>query len=567
MKHLRIILSLSKPYFTSTEKGRAWGLFSLTSVCEILFVISTVASSYWANGLFTALQKMDVPAFYRSIYWFIPLLMWTLISFVSKHYFKQMLELNWRVWLTDYFLSRYFSNRAYYDLQLRHHGTDNPDQRISEDIQKFITQSMTLFFSLLNSVTTLLFFIAILWMLSGTLEFSLWGHDVRIHGYLVWVAVLYSGIGTIVAIYVGRPLIRLDYAQEKVEGNFRFAMARTREYVEPIAFYHGENAEKNHLLRLFDAVVDNAYLIIKRVLKFNMFSNIFTNLPNLLPIVACAPRYFAGVMSFGDLMQVRGAFSSVQDSLSFLANAYPLVASLAASTDRLADFQSKMNDVVRKKDPRSFVDQTFLELKHVSLLKPSHDILTMPLSLKIEAGDRILLQGASGLGKSTLLRAIAGLWPYVQGHIHLPEHAHIAFTSQKPYMPLGTLKEALAYPQQTSFIDLENLGHWMDSCGLAHLKLELNSKKDWGACLSLGEQQRVAFIRILLQKPDWIILDEATSSLDENLESILYMMMLKYLPDATVISVGHRESMVQFHTRFLRFHAKNGQTYVDEILI
>lgn len=498
-------------------------------------------------------------------------LLWhfTLLAFayigaaVYRLYLQQMLTIEWRTWLNERYLANWLRGRAYYRLQFldreRAPGLDidNPDQRIAEDLNLFVTQTLTLGLGLLSSVVTLVSFVAILWTLSGALEVA----GVSIPGYMVWVAVLYAGIGTWLTHLIGRPLIGLEFGQQRYEADYRFSLVRLRENSEGVALYHGEDEELGNFRGRFANVISNWWKIMRKQKQLNFFTVSYAQLAIIFPFVVAAPRYFSGAIQLGGLMQISSAFGHVQGALSWFIDAYTQFATWKATVDRLTGFSAAL-DALRAGEgqlegERTAAPAPSIAAEGLSLLLPKGASLLEPSTLELRHGEDVLVTGPSGAGKSTLFRALAGIWPFWKGRLRLPQGARMLFLPQKPYIPITTLKDAVSYPQDEARFSDEEVAQALDAVGLAHLAKDLRRSDNWAQVLSGGEQQRLAFARALLNRPDWLFLDEATASLPDEAQASLYRLLKERLPDTTLVSIGHRASLGEFHARRLVWSARS----------
>jgi putative ATP-binding cassette transporter len=466
-----------------------------------------------------------------------------------------MLQIEWRTWLNERYLGTWLAGRAYYQLQLLDKGTDNPDQRIADDLRLFVEATLSLTLGLLSAVVTLLSFIAILWTLSGTLE--LWG--IAIPGYMVWCALAYAIAGSWLAHVIGKPLIGLEFNQQRYEADYRFALVRLRENAEGVALYRGEQEELANFRGRFGSVIGNWWAIMKKQKQLGWFTNFYAQIAIVFPFLVAAPRYFSGAISLGQYTQTASAFNQVQSALSWFIDAYTQFAAWKATVDRLAGFSEALErmreEAARLDGERAEGAGPDLQARDLALALPQGKVLLAPTSLALERGEAVLVSGPSGAGKSTLFRALAGIWPYWHGVIRLPRGARLLFLPQKPYLPIGALKHAVCYPADAAAHGDDAVAEALRAVGLGHLAAELAHAENWAQVLSGGEQQRLAFARALLNKPDWLFLDEATASLPDDTQAALYALLKERLPAATVVSIGHRASLAQFHPRRLVWQA------------
>ena len=499
----------------------------------------------WYQIFWDALQNYEQERFFPLLGQFSAIAFTYIIIAVYAVYLRQMVQIKWRTWMTNNYLQAWMGGQIYYRLQ---DATDNPDQRISEDIGQFVNLTLALLIGFLKELTTLGAFGVVLWNLSGSFTFNLGGMEIVIAGYMFWFSLIYSGIGTVLAHKVGRRLISLNFDQQKYEADFRFSMMRVRENSESIAFYRGEPNELEGFNLKFSNVIKNYWQLMKKTKHLNFYVNGYAQLAVIVPYIMAYPRYFAKEIQLGGLMQISSAFGRVQDALSFFVNSYDTLATLAAVINRLAGFTEHMEEA--KKVQSSVTTSTAPELKisALSVSLPTGRELLKKLSLELQNSKSLLVTGLSGCGKSTLLRTLAGLWAHASGEISLPEKARVMFLPQKPYLPLGTLKRALIYPSaEKESPPEERLKKVLQQVELPALVEKLDTAEDWSRILSLGEQQRLAFARVLLSAPEYIFLDEATSALDEPRELEMYELIRRELPKVTVVSVGHRSTLFKLH--------------------
>lgn len=548
-----IFWHLFRGYWNSEHKWKARGLLAFVIGLNFFGVYLLVRLNSWYNEFYNALQQYQVDSFWPLVGEFTGLAMLYIVIAVYAIYLRQAVQIKWRTWLTDKYLSRWLKGQVYYRLQVQNSDTDNPDQRISEDINQFVNLSLQLLIGFLKQLTTLAAFGVVLWNLSGAFTLNLGGQDIVIYGYMFWFSFVYSGIGTVCAHLVGRKLIGLNFEQQRFEADFRFNMMRVRENSESIAFYGGENAENKGFHERFAKVISNFWQLMKQTKILNFYVNGYAQLAVIVPLILAAPQYFAGAIALGGLMQTVSAFGRVQDALSYFVESYDSIAQLAAVVKRLDTFNEHMDraEMVENGVRPQTADDTELRVEDLRVQLPDSRVLLENCSLTLPAGSRLLVTGSSGCGKSTLLRTLAGIWPYGKGKLSLQKNSRLLFLPQKPYLPLGSLRRALYYPGTAAGSD-EALQAVLVKVGLDKFVTRLDEVDDWSRILSLGEQQRLAFARVLLQKPDWVFLDEATSALDEPREAEVYELLKKELPQMGVVSVGHRSTLYAQHEQELK---------------
>ena len=544
-KLIRGFVSLFKGYWSSEDKWKARGLLAVVIAMNFAMVYLLVQLNEWYNTFYNALQNYEAESFWPLIGQFSAIAFTYIIIAVYAVYLQQMLQIKWRTWMTENYLRAWMKDQTYYRLQ---DATDNPDQRISEDIGQFVNLSLGLLIGFLKQLTTLAAFGMVLWELSGSFTLTIGGTEFVIVGYMFWFSLAYSGVGTFFAHKVGRKLIGLNFDQQKYEADFRFSMMRVRENSESIAFYRGEAAEREGFDLKFSNVIKNYWQLMKKTKHLNFYVNGYMQLAIIVPLLMAAPRYFAKEIQLGGLIQISSAFGRVQDALSFFVDSYDTLATLAAVVSRLAGFTEHMQDAQKIRSEVTTSTAPELKISALNVSLPTGRELLKKLSLQLPNAKSLLVTGASGCGKSTLLRTLAGIWNYASGEISLPEKARVMFLPQKPYLPLGTLRRALIYPaaEKNSPPD-DALKKTLQLVDLPALTDKLDTADDWSRILSLGEQQRLAFARVLLTKPDYIFLDEATSALDEPREIEMYELLRRELPQVTVVSVGHRSTLFKMH--------------------
>ncbi len=546
---------IARVYWTSDEKWSAWGLLGLIIAINLGNVFVTIRINEWQRGFYNALQVFDSNEVFRQLGYFCLIAGTGVVLAVYALYFNQMLQIRWRRWLTERYLSSWLANRAYYQLQLKN-TIDNPDQRISEDVQLFTQYVCTLGVNLFTAIVGMVSFLVILWGLSGTAAIPLGKVGaLYIPGYLVWAALLYAGMATWITTKLGRALVPLNFRKQRFEGDFRFSLVRVRENAESVASYGGEQVELGVFRERFQSVADNFRRIMKRQMRLGSFTSSFAQLAFVFPFLVVSPRYFAKQITFGVLMQVTGAFCYVHDRLSSIISAYPDIVSWLAVTERLSSFDLQLGEIhdaaeaghrisIRRGGASFAVEDLDLEL-------PDGTTLLRGLCCRPDRGSALLVSGPTGIGKSTLLRAIAGIWPFGRGTIRLGE-GRTLMVPQRPYLPLGTLANTLTYPFcDPSSVGTARLAAALGEVGLGSYASQLETVDNWGQRLSLGEQQRLAFARILLAEPALLFLDEATSAVDEAGEARLYGLLKSATWQPTVVSVGHRSTLIKFHDAIL----------------
>ena len=555
------LFHLITPYWNSEEKKSARlylaGIITLT----IAAVYMTLLLNEWFNSFYSALQNYDSGAVYRGLLRFTGLAFAHIAFAVYSYYLQQRLALRWRKWMTKNYLAKWTGQQMYYRLEMFSQGTaDNPDQRISEDINLFTARTLSFMSGLLRSATTIVCFIFVLWNLSEVLSFSAAGQEIHIYGYLVWTALAYSVLGTWITHKVGHRLVSLNYLQQKLEADFRFSMVRLRETAESVAFYNGAAKEESFLSNRFMTLLRNTLFIIKKQKQLSWLTNSYAQIAIIFPFVVAVPRYLSQNISLGGLMQIANCFGKVQDAMSYFVDVYASLAEWQSCAERLLSFdkhiaaieketEEKSGSLVREETPdRLRLTDVTISVPAMDENKRTREIISSA-ACTIRSGEHVILKGPSGSGKSTLLRTLAGFWPYVKGHISMPASSEMMFIPQKPYIPMGTSAEASSYPLETA--DKEILSPLLMESGLSHLMEKPDTEADWSHILSLGEQQKLAFVRVFLRKPKWVFLDEATSAMDEETEEKMYRL-LTALPGTTVISLGHRSTLEYWHDRVLR---------------
>ena len=547
---LRQAWNIAWPYWKSEEKWSAIGLLVAIITFNLALVWLNVRFNYWYNDFYNTLQEYKWQEFWWQFAIFGMLALSYIVVGVYSAYLQRILHIRWRRWLTGRFLRNWLDDQAYYRLQLSQATPDNPDQRISDDLNRFATQSLDLSLGLLSAFVTLVSFLSILWTLSGALTIPLGGVLIYIPGYMVFAALIYAVLGTMLTRWIGRPLVQLTFDQQRYEADFRFSLVRLRENAENVAFYGGEARELDTFLSRFARVVGNWWGIIKRRKRLSWFTYGYDQVAIVFPYLVAAPRYFSKTIQLGGLMQIAQAFRQVQESLSFIVSSYTEIAEYQAVVQRLSGFRARMDEIAADRAGARPIEIEYggvgVAVDALDLDLPDGRPLRQDIALAAGPGNPLLITGPSGVGKSTVLRAIAGLWPFGRGRIRVTD-GRALFLPQRPYLPLGTLADALAYPHAATELPREHLVEALRAVGLPQLVDRLDEEGNWAQRLSIGEQQRVAFARVLLARPEIVFLDEATSALDEAAEMSLYRLLRDAPWRPTIVSIGHNTSLQRFH--------------------
>ena len=568
MKSLGDIWGLAVPYFTTRDIGEAriwpfryraqerWiGLSLLIAVVAIELgqVAISVRLSYFNRDWFNAIQEKDAAEFWNQLLFvFSPLAAIFIGSAILQLVMRAYLTIRWRRWMTEKTMSNWLDGAAHYRMQLTGSSTDNPDQRISEDINDFTTTTFALGLGLLSRATSLISFSVILWSLSKGFTFP--GTELRVPGFLFWIALVYAVLATGLTHLIGRPLISLYFQQQRYEADFRFSLARLREYGEQVALLGGEETEHLGLSRRFGALIGNFLSIVDCRKKVVAFTASYSQANVVLPFIFVAPYYFTGKVMLGVMTQTAGAFSNVQEALSFFIDSYTTIAQYKSVVDRLTGFAASAAKARALSSVKPHIEVETnggedLAIRDLEVALPKGGKVVRIKDARLRHGESVLVNGPSGAGKSTLFRAISGIWPFGQGAIKVPKGARVMLLPQRPYVPIGTLRAALTYPAPADAFPDALVRSTLDAVQLSAFADHLDEEGHWGQTLSLGEQQRLALGRALLAKPDWLFLDEATSALDEPLEKAMYRLLPETLPGVTIISIGHRHTLQAFHTR------------------
>ncbi len=537
---------LAAPYFRSSERASAWALLACVIGFQLLLVGIAVLENYWRNAFFEALQQRSWDDFLLQFWVFCAIGIGFISGNVYQRYFTQWLSIRWRRWLTDHFLSRWLDGPVHYRAQLAG-AVDNPDQRLSEDIRQYIDQLIALGVGLIGAIAKLVSFVAILWTLSNLVPLRLFGIDLAIPGYLVWAALAYAVLGTIVTHLIGRPLIPLDFERERREADFRHDLVRLRDHAEAVALLRGEAEEHRGLMRRFAAIAANWYRIMHLQQIVSLFTTTYRYYSRYFPYLIMAPMYFGGSLAFGALMQAGQAFNIVRDAFSYLVESYLKLTEFGATVQRLTGFAEAAT--AHAHPPASVSSSAHtgrFVAENVSVHAPGGATIGKLSSLDLRPGESRLLVGPSGSGKTSVLRALAGVWPHARGRIEAAESDILALP-QRPYIPKGSLRRVVSYPREEATYGEPDLTATLDAVGLSLLAPHLDTEQDWNARLSEGEKQRLSIARAILFRPDILLLDEATSALDHDSERILHALIRQKLPETTIIATAHEPLLSPLH--------------------
>ncbi|KAA0021058.1 ABC transporter ATP-binding protein/permease [Antrihabitans cavernicola] len=548
-------------YFSGKGAWKTYLFIAVLLIFALWSVRMNVLLSYQGNDMYTALQgaaqalgsgdtaSLDAAktAFWHSLIVFAVLATIHVVRSMLDLYAGQAFDIRWRLWQTDRLVDDWLDGRAFYRGRFIDDTIDNPDQRIEQDVTDYVQTTRTLAIGAVSAIASVISFTKILWDLSGPLTVL----GVEIPRAMMFLVFAYVLISTVIAFWIGRPLIKLNFLNESLTATFRYALVRLRDSAENVAFYRGERVEGVGLLSRFRAVIKNYWQIVYRLLKFNGWNLSVNQTAVVFPLIIQAPRFFSGAVTLGDVTQTGSAFGQVHDSLSFFRESYDTFAGYRATLIRLdglmaADGQSRELPKLASADTADA-----LEIVGVGVRRPDGEVLIDDLSLRMTPGDALVVKGKSGSGKTTLLRSLAELWPYADGELRRPPGHDTLFLSQMPYLPLGDLRTAISYPAAPGELDDEALRETLRKVFLSNLTDRLTEVADWAKILSPGEQQRIAFARILLIKPKVVFLDEATSAIDEGLEFAIYQLIRSEVPECILVSVAHRSTVDQHHTQKL----------------
>jgi putative ATP-binding cassette transporter len=553
-RFIRHLWGLTRIYWTSADAGRGGPLLALCVAMELGLVYANVKLAWANSGVFDAVQNKQWPEFLRAIEIFLGVALVVVLISTFRIYFRNILQIRWREHLTDHFVSRWMGPYAYGHRELHHKDTDNPDQRISEDIQSYVASALGLSLSLLSAVATLVSFAGMLWTLSGTWPLRIGTHEFWIPGLMMWVAILYALISMYLTQRVGRTLVGINFDRLRFEADFRYSLVRFRDHIEAVALARGEAVERSSALTRFHNVITNWWELITKQRNLTLLTSGIGQANGIVPLLVAAPAFFAGRMTLGGVTQTGIAYGQVSGALSWFVDAYQEIAAWRASIERLATFQEKLEETrseIARADGIKVVpiEEPALRLVDVTLAEPDGAILAADLRGQVGAGERVAILGPPGAVKTTLFRALAGIWPFGRGRVEVAEKARMLFLAHQPYLPIGTLREAVAYPAAANTFADDAVKGALTAVGLASLGARLDQSEPWDQQLSSDEQQRLVFARALLHQPDWIVMDDATAALDDAAERRVYELLAEHLPNAAVLSITNRPAVAALHHR------------------
>lgn len=555
MHTLRNFWRLAGPFWASEQKYPALLLLFATVLMTLCLVGVNILTNFWNLHFYNALQDKDYPGFLMGGLQFILLQIGTAAFTVGAFHFQQKLTLRWRRWATRSMLGQWLGSQRYQRLKLTETDVDNPDQRIAEDIDLFIVKSLKLSLGLLTSVVSLFSFLHILWQASSLVSVPLAGESVVIPGLLVWIALVYALLGTGLAFWLGRALPRLNFMQQRREADFRFALMRLRENADSVAQYRGETVENARFYQRLEAALENFWALVKKQKLIMGYSTFYLRSATVIPMFIMAPQFFAGAFPLGRLTQISAAFGEVHAAIAYLVSVFPELSEWKSVIDRLIGFQERLDKVETQSKVEHEQQSAGLQIKDLDVWLPNGRRLLNGFNLSLEPGDSLLISAPSGYGKSTLIRAVTGLWPHACGSTSY-DRGRALTLSQKPYLPLGSLREALWYPNPPEHEEDAALHLAMQQVGLQHLSEQLDEDRDWTQTLSVGELQRCAFVRALMARPAVLFLDESTSALDSANEARCYQLLKQSLPETILISVGHNAALERFHWQILELQSE-----------
>jgi putative ATP-binding cassette transporter len=557
---LRRIWRLAALYFNGEEKKKARLLALGVLVLTLLQIGIQVRFNIWNRDFFNALESRDRGAFFGQMGMFLALAAASMVTAVFQLYVRQVLQLHWRRWLVVRLQHAWLQGGRHYQLNFLEGAADNPDQRISENTRWATAMAVDMAVGLITSVLMLVSFVGILWGLSGPLHIAFGATEFDIPGYMVWAALLYAGIGSGLTWLIGRPMVEANIRRNEAESEHRFALIRLRESSEGVALIRGERDEERGLMGAFDHVVTVMKDLMRSERHLMWLTSAYGMLLTVFPVLVASPRYFAGAITLGVLMQIASAFAQVTTALNWFVDNFPRIADWRSHVERVmvledtleaADQIGAETGLIALREGPGEDGQEVLSFRDLQIAHPDGNVVIGEANAEIRAGEKVLIVGESGTGKSTLFRAIAGLWPWGSGEIHIPPRNHMMFMPQRPYLPLGSLRGAVAYPAAAKGFTDAALGQALETAGLPHLVARLDETERWDRILSLGEQQRLAFARMLLHRPRWVFMDEATAALDEDNQDRLMTLFRNEMAESALVSIGHRPGLDVYHDRTL----------------
>lgn len=541
---MAVFLRLLKPYWINRHNYAGWLLLSVIGIITAAGVWILTRLNSWYNDFYNSMVNLDKVEFQKQLIAFMIILVALVLINSCNAFFKSCLIIHWRRFMTGDFIRQWMKNDSFYKTRFTPHPSDNPDQRIAEDLREFVSLTQSLVIGTITSGATFFTFLVVLWNLSSACDFSIGSYTLHLpDGYLVYLAFIYAIFGTLIAFWIGHPLVKLNFAQQRCEADYRFALIRVRNNSESIAMYDGQKQEEEVLENFFLILVSNFKRLITKELWLRIYTLSYNQTAVIFPFLIASPLYFSGAINIGTLMQISTAFDHVKESLSTIIDNFNQWVRWKSVVDRLGSFQKNLREASEINCLTPQHNTEYLVLSSLEVASPEERILMLNGNLDLKKHVHLLIKGPSGCGKSTLLRAVSGLWPYARGIVSYPAKDGVLFMTQKPYLPIGTLRQAIAYPLQSA----PNLDRILERVGLSHLSSKLDDTENWEQILSLGEQQRIAFARAFIVQPKMLFLDEATSALDEDIEKHLYEQLTTALKEATIISIGHRSTLDQFH--------------------
>jgi putative ATP-binding cassette transporter len=564
---VRHLSRLVRVYWGSADAW--WGGFLL--VLAITFELGTVWGSLRVTDaereILDTLARRESPAFLVAITVFLAVTLLFLFCSAYRIYIRQALEIRWRRALTGHYVKRWIGPRTYVEPEL-HPDLDNPDQRIQEDVRDFVASALGLSLSFLAAVATLASFGALLWKLSAKFPVQLGGEGhMHVPGAMLWVAVAYGLLSTWVTHRVGRRLVPINFDRLRFEADFRYGLTRFRDNAEAVALLRGEAAEQRGALNRFGEVIRNWWDLIRAQRNLLLVTGAIGQANNVVPVLVAAPAYFAGAITIGTIVQIRIAYGQVSGALGWFVFAYQEIARWRANIERLSSLSESMDDTARRFASSALqvvpVNGAALRLEGLRIEEPNGRVLVDDARATIDAGDRLAITGPSGTGKTLLLRAIAGIWPFGAGRIEVPAGARMMFVAQRPYIAIGTLRAAASYPAPEGTFEDAQIHEAFRVLGLERFQDCLDNAASWDQVLSPHEQQRLSLVRVLLHAPDWILLDKSTSALDEEIERQVYSLLTERLPGVTLVSIAHRVGVERYHTRRWSLAPRNGRVVLE----